>query len=205
MPATRTRCVSAREGRAGLGLWGGARRTPSTLFLLGLASSYLQPCLSTFLPAASLRTAERTVAGPSPVTKHPPHVVLCLQPHHLTWPWPCPPPPTPLPGAKESQQRLQRAKGLKMSLVPPRRSLAGPSVPSLPPGGCKVHPQAAACPLGLATSPDVMPLPASDQGGQPLDREAAGEHRGQGAARRRHREHHCGPQQPGGGEPYGRP
>lgn len=69
-----------------------------------------------------------------------------------------------------------------MSLVLPRRSLVGPSVPSLPLGGCRVPPQAAACPLAVATSPDVMPLPTSDQGGQPLDREAAGERRGQGAA-----------------------
>lgn len=59
--------MSAGKGWAGPGLPGGARWTLSTLFLLGLASSYLQPCLRTFLPAASLLTAEHAVAGASPL------------------------------------------------------------------------------------------------------------------------------------------
>lgn len=59
---------------------GGAQWAPTTLFLLGLASSYLQPRLSALLPAAPLPAAACTKAGPSP--NSPPRVLLC---HHLAW------------------------------------------------------------------------------------------------------------------------
>ena len=45
-----------------------------------------------------------------------------------------------------------------MALGLPRRSLAGPSVPSL---HGRLQGSSPACPLGLATSPDMMPLPTA--------------------------------------------
>lgn len=59
--------MSAGEGCGGAG---GAWRVPTTLFLLGLASSYLQLPLSALLPAAPLPAAACTKAGPSPNSPH---------------------------------------------------------------------------------------------------------------------------------------